>query len=314
MPLTLSALAPAAGNDRLRSRTGLRVQTGPFVVSMQSTLPDVAKAVATLYADYPVVDEAGFVDFHVSVRRPIGWRRWWNKQVVFGFEGEEPFNPLPGNQGFPLLEWGLNWCVYGLCHQYLILHAAVLERNGRALILPAPSGSGKSTLCAGLLFNGWRLLSDELTLICPQHGDIVPIPRPVSLKNQSIAVIQGFAPQAQFGSVVEETTKGVVAHFRPPADAVRRAHQRALPAWIVMPRYLPGQPARLLRLDKARALMSLVENAFNYDLFGLPGFELLRSVVDRSQCFAFEYSHLPDAIALFSRLADGQAVAADAGT
>jgi hypothetical protein len=43
----------------------------------------------------------------------------------------------------------------------------VLERGGRALLLPAPSGSGKSTLCAGLAFNGWRLLSDELALLDP---------------------------------------------------------------------------------------------------------------------------------------------------
>ena len=312
MTSTLSALAPADASARLHSSAGLRLATGPFVVSMRSPLRAVADAVATLYADYPVLDDVGFVDFHVSVHRPFGIRRWWNKQVVFGFEGEMPFNPLPGNQGFPLLEWGMNWCVYGLCHQYLILHAAVLERNGRALILPAPSGSGKSTLCAGLLFSGWRLLSDELTLICPQHGDIVPLPRPVSLKNQSIAVIQNFAPQAHFGSMVEETSKGVVAHFRPPADAIARATHRAMPAWVVMPKFAAGQPAQLKPIEKAKALMNLIENAFNYDVFGLPGFELLRSVVDRSQCFSFEYSHLPDAIALFSRLADGQSMTANA--
>lgn len=311
MTSTLSALAPADVSARLQSRSGLHLATGPFVVNIRSPLQTVADAVGALYTDYPVLDEPGFVDFHVSVHRPPGIRRWWNKQVVFGFDGEEPFNPLPGNQGFPLLEWGLNWCVYGLCHQYLILHAAVLERNGQALILPAPSGSGKSTLCAGLLFNGWRLLSDELTLICPKQGDIVPIPRPVSLKNQSIGVIESFAPQALFGSKVEETSKGVVAHFRPPAGAVALASRRAAPAWVVMPKFMAGQPAKLTQLEKAKTLMNMIENAFNYDVFGLAGFELLRSVVDRSQCFSFEYSHLPDAIALFSRLADGQSVTAD---
>jgi HprK-related kinase A len=314
MTRTLSALAPADCVARLQSRSGLRLATGPFVISVSSALPAVSAAVGTLYADYPVLDEPGFVDFHVSVHRPRSLRRWWNKQVVFGFEGDEPFNPLPGDQGFPLLEWGLNWCVYGMCHQYLILHAAVLERNGRALILPAPSGSGKSTLCAGLLFNGWRLLSDELTLISPSDGQIVPIPRPVSLKNQSIGVIQRLVPHAIFGSQVEETSKGVVAHFRPPLEAVRLAAQRAAPAWIVMPRFVAEQPALLQPVEKARALMCLIENAFNFDVFGLSGFELLRSVVDRSQCFTFEYSHLPDAIAMFSRLADGQRMAADAPT
>jgi hypothetical protein len=52
--------------------------------------------------------------------------------------------------------------------------------------------------------------------------------------------------------------------------------------------------------------MQLIENAFNYDVFGAQGFDLLGSVLDRSQCFTFEYSSLAEAAALFSRLADGQ--------
>jgi HprK-related kinase A len=289
----------------MASPQGLAIRTGPFTARLHSRLPEVARAVSALYADHPLVADSEFIDFNVGVRRPSGWRRWWHPQVLFHLDGQEPFNPLPGDQGFPLLEWGLNWCVYGLCHQYLTLHAAVLERGGRALILPAPSGSGKSTLCAGLLFSGWRLLSDELTLICPHRGDIVPIPRPVSLKNQSIDVMQRLVPSIQFGSRVAETSKGVVAHFKPPPEAVQRAGERAVPAWIVLPKYVPGAPATLRPLEKSRAFMHLVENAFNYDVFGAEGFQLLASVIDRSRCFNFEYGHLPEATALFARLADG---------
>jgi predicted ATPase len=46
-----------------------------------------------------------------------------------------------------------------------MLHAAVVEKNGKALILPALPGSGKSTLSAALAMNGWRFLSDEFTMI-----------------------------------------------------------------------------------------------------------------------------------------------------
>jgi len=309
MTAALGSLGADACAAALRSASGLRLHMGPFVAGIQSRLPAVHAAVATLYADHALAGEDEFVDFHVGVRRPAGLRRWWDPQVVFEFEGQAPFNPLPGDQGFPLLEWGLNWCVYGMCHQYLILHAAVLERGGRALILPAPSGSGKSTLCAALLFSGWRLLSDELTLIAPRDGSIVPNPRPVSLKNESIGVIRRFAPQVRFGSRVEETSKGVVAHFPAPVSAVQQAACRALPGWVVLPKYLPEQPARLQRLERARAFMHLVENAFNYDVFGAEGFRLLASVIDNSECFKFEYSSVPEAVALFAQLADGQDVA-----
>jgi HprK-related kinase A len=302
--LTLAQLEPGALRRRLR-RAGLALHTGPFKARISSRLPEVAHAIGALYAEHELADQEAFIDFEVSVQRRPGLRRFWRPQVEFRFEGQAPFNPLPGDQGFPLLEWGLNWCVYGQCHQFLILHAAVLERGGRAMILPAPSGSGKSTLCAGLLFSGWRLLSDELTLVCPQHGDIVPNPRPVSLKNESIDVISRFAPQVRFGSRVAETTKGRVAHFAAPTEALRRAGQRAVPGWVVLPRYVPQSAARLQRVDRARCFMHLVENAFNYDIFGAEGFNLLGSVIDRSDCYSFEYSSLPEAVALFNRLADG---------
>jgi HprK-related kinase A len=305
MESTVGSLTPTALTRALTTGE-LRVETGPFVTRMQSPLPDVARAVGALYAHHRLADEQAFVDFEVCVRRPHGLRRWHQPQVIFGMGGQWPFNPLPGDQGLPLLEWGMNWCVYGHAHQYLILHAAVLEKNGRALILPAPSGSGKSTLCAALSFSGWRLLSDELTLIDPVDGRIVPIPRPVSLKNQSIEVIRQFAPTVRFGSSVSETVKGTVAHFAPAASAVARSRERAQPGWVVLPRYVPDSPCRLVREERATTLMRLVENSFNYPIFGAEGFALLGQVVSQSQCFSFEYSQIDQAVALFAKLAAGE--------
>lgn len=300
----LASLAPGECSRQLADQ-GLRLKLGPFVARVRTPLPDVATSVERLYAAHELADTADFIDFDVAVRRVPGPRRWWQPQVAFHFDGDSPFNPLPGDQGFPVLEWGLNWCVYALCHQTLNLHAAVLERGGRALILPAPSGSGKSTLCAGLALRGWRLLSDELALISPADGRVSAMPRPVSLKNQSIDVIQAFEPTLSFGSRVRETSKGEVAHFAPPTDAVRRAAESALPGWIVFPTYVAEKPATLQPLDKSLAFMRLVENAFNYDVYGVEGFELLGSVIDRSSCFSFEYGHLEEAVQVFDRLSAG---------
>jgi HprK-related kinase A len=287
---------------QLGSASGLVLQTGPVTIRARTRLPSVARSIATLYADYPLVADGAFVDFDVSVRRPGGLRAWLRPQVAFELDGQRPFNPLAADQGFPLLEWGLNWCVYSGCHQFLVLHAAVVERGGRALILPAPSGSGKSTLCAALALSGWRLLSDELALIDAQ-GRVVPMPRPVSVKNQSIAVLQQRFPALRFGSRVEETVKGVVAHFAAPTDAVRRADEPARPAWIVLPRWRAGAAATLEPMERARAFMALVENSFNYDLFGAVGFERLAAVVEGCRGFRFEYGDLDDALRTFDALA-----------
>jgi HprK-related kinase A len=304
--LIVAELGPLALMARLRGH-GLRLRTGPVVANVRSELPAVARGVALHYAQHEIHDE-GFADFHVAVERPANVRRWVHTQAVFRFDDIEPFKPQPADHGFPMLEWGLNWCVSSHCHQYLILHAAVLERDGRALILPAPSGSGKSTLCAGLVYRGgWRLLSDELALIEPSSGRLVPLPRPVSLKNESIDLMRAFAPKAAMGDVVSDTTKGRVAHVRPPAESVRNDKARPFPSWVVLPQFQSGAAAELTAVSRARTFMTLIEEAFNYEVHGRQGFVTLADLIDRSACFSFVYGgDLNAALDVFDRLAMSQ--------
>jgi hypothetical protein len=282
---------------------GLRLSTGPVVTRVQSTLAAVAQGISLLYAEHRVAEPSGFADFHVRVDPPFGLRRWLQPQVVFQYDGAPPFNPLPRDHGLPLLEWGLNWCVSAHCHQHLIVHAAVVERAGHALVLPAPPGSGKSTLCAGLVSRGWRLLSDELALISPRTGSIAPLARPISLKNASISLIRGFAPDMVIGPTVKETLKGAVAHLKPPLDSVRRQAEPAVPRWIVTPRYAAGEVATLRPVPKGSAFMQLADSAFNYELHGRAGFELLGNMIAACDCYEFTYSDLEEAVRIFDRMA-----------
>ncbi len=302
--MRVAEIPPEAIRARLQGQ-GLWLRTGPVVTRIQSELRAVADGLALHYARHPVEPEHSFADFHVSVGRPSGLRRWVRPQVVFRFDGEEPFAPLPGAQGFPLLEWGMNWCIYTHCHQFMTLHSAVLERGGLAVVLPAPSGSGKSTLCAGLAFRGWRLLSDELAVFDTTSLELIPVPRPISLKNRSIDVMRDFAPQALFSPPVPDTVKGTVAHLQPPADAVARAPERARPRWLVLPRYQVQAEARLDPVPRARMFMALVANTFNYSVHGAGAFERLAQIVERCECYEFTYSRLDDAVATFDRLAAG---------
>lgn len=302
--LTLAALPAGEVAHRLHG-PGLRLRTGPLVFCIRSQVPEVLQGLLALYGQHPVPADDEFADFHVAVNHATGLRRLVRPQVYFGIGGDSPFAPLPGPQGLPMLEWGMNWCVSGTCHQYLILHAAVLERHGQALVMPAPSGSGKSTLCAALVLRGWRLLSDELALIEPATGALVPLPRAVSLKNASIDVIQRFGGEAlRFGSVVRDTLKGRVGHFAAPLDSVLRAQETARPGWIVLPRYKADAPAKLLRLPRGQTLMRLIENSFNYNVHLEAGFNTLANLVQASTCSSFEYGHLDEAVALFEHMAE----------
>jgi HprK-related kinase A len=205
-----------------------------------------------------------------------------------------------------MLEWGLNWCVSSQIQDVLIIHAAVIEKDGHAAVMPAPPGSGKSTLCAALIQQGWRLLSDELALVQISDGALLPLPRPVSLKNASIDIMRRHAPQAVFTRAVADTIKGTVAHMKPPADSVARALETALPGWVIFPKYEAGAPTSMTPLPRGRAALRLADNAFNYSTLGAPGFEALAQLIGASDCYDFRYSDLAQAIAAFAALRPGE--------
>lgn len=290
---------------RARLRCGeLVVCSGPVRMAIRCERDDVAATLSRLYADYPIEAPGGFADFHVHLRGTDLLRRWIKPQIIFEHDGHAPFLALPQAQAFALLEWGMNWCIANYCHQYLMAHAAVVERNGFAAILPAPPGSGKSTLCAALVHRGWRLLSDEMTLIDPVSCNILGLARPINLKNSSIDILRAYAPDAIFGPVVPDTKKGTVAHLRAPTDSVRRVSETARPRWIVFPAYEAGAQPTLTPMPKHSAFLQLAQNAFNYAALGRQGFEVLGEVIDMSDCMHFKYSHLDDAIAIFNELAE----------
>lgn len=293
--MTLGSLPPDELSSLLK-KEGLRIPCGPFSVVVRSSIPEVGTGLSTMYGDFPVLSDEVFIDFEVTVGPPSTLRRIIRPQAGFFCDGRTPFKPLPRHQAFPMLEWGLNWVISTHAHDYLVLHAAVLERNQRALIISADPGSGKSTLCAGLVHAGWRLLSDELALLDLATGHIRPIARPISLKNRSIDVIRALGPDVVLSEVCPDTTKGAVAHVRPPADSVHRRHETALPAWLLFPKYCEGGQLSMDAVGKATAFMEMVRHAFNYGFLGADAFDALAAMIDRCDVRYADYGSLDQVV------------------
>ncbi|MCP5158108.1 MAG: HprK-related kinase A [Gammaproteobacteria bacterium] len=284
---------------------GLRFRSGPFIFNLQTDLSEIAPLLRQLYAAYPLALDAGFTDFCVNLQVRGGVRRWWRPQVQLWLDGKTPFQPFPRDTALPFLEWGLNWCVAMHAHHYLMLHAGVIARDDRAILLPAWPGSGKSTLCTALTYRGWRFLSDEFALIRPSDLHIAPFPRLIALKNESISVIRQFAPAAVMGPAFPKTRKGTVCHVRPPVNSIENSLKTAKACWVVFPDYQPAAAPLLRPLDKARAFLKLAGNSFNYELIGLRGFETVAGLIDSCDCYLFQYSDLEQAVAQLNALADG---------
>lgn len=298
--MRVSAFSKVELADCLKKQ-GLCIRVGSFSVKIHSSMSVVVDGIFALYSDYALADD-DYADFHIEINPPRNARRWYRPQVDFYFDGYRPFKPLPQDQAFALFEWSFNWCIASNCHTHLILHAAVIEKNGNAVIMPAPPGSGKSTLTAGLVSKGWRLFSDELAMLSLDNETVCALPRPVSLKNDSIEIMGAYAPGSILGPIAFDTSKGTVAHMKAPSESVARALEPAIPRWVIFPKYQSNQQAVLAPMKQAQAFMHLAENAFNYQVLRQAAFEKLGEVIDQCQVYQFTYNNLDDALEIFDGL------------
>ena len=285
---------------RLRHE-GVHLSTGAFTTHLRITFSSLADEFAEMYARYPLEEPPGIDDARVRVTLEGGPLRLGRRMAVAATE-TKTMEAVPVERAFTAMETALNWSAASSEVAPLIVHSAVLERDGRALIMPAASGSGKSTLAAALAWRGWRLLSDEIAVFSFEDASLRPNPRPVSLKNRAVDVIAAFEPRASFSRLFRGTLKGDVAYMQPPSEAIVRAQEPAAPGLVVAPLYAEGAPTTLKQLDRVAGFRTLVDSSLNYASMLHTGFEMFTSVVERCGLYSLTYSDLDSAIDAIDRL------------
>lgn len=291
--VNLGEFSPAAIESSLR-RSGICIEIGSFICRIFSNTGLLAEPLHQLYSAYPAtLDTEILVDFEINLRKT---RNLASKEVEFIWEGKSPFPSLPLSQTHPLFEWGLNWAIATLSGNDIVIHSAVVEKNGKALVLPGDPGSGKSTLCAALALSDWRLLSDELTIIDRQTLKVRPIPRPISLKDQSIRLIKALHPENFFTEPVSETRKGDIAYAKPGDEAVTAVNEQVPIGLILFPQYQATSDLEVTPISRAFALAKLLENTFNVGLLGKEGFVDAARAVAEADCYEIAYSSFDELI------------------
>lgn len=288
---------------------GLYLCLPPFIIRLRSQSQQLAQYLMQFYQQHCFSTEPQVVHFDIELKAESWWRQWFAPQVRFYQSQQAPYLAMPRSHSAILWEWGLNYCIAAKCHQYLTIHAAVVAKNGQAVVIPAPPGSGKSTLCALLCCHGWQLLSDEFALIDLSNQQVQALPRPISLKNASIEVLQravsaqGIA--AQFSQRFSGTSKGEIKLLSLPAQYHADSQQTYPIKHIIYPHYHSQQTFSWQPLSAAQSLMQLVENSFNFALLGQAGFDCLASVVEDCQHWVLDYHDVTQVIAQMEQL-DGE--------
>jgi HprK-related kinase A len=275
-------------------RHRFQVRVGPVAFRVGSAWAAPVRALDRLYADYP--RDAEVPDFTVRLEPAAAWRRWLRPQVAIAGDFTLPDAvPLPLGQALLAAEMGMNLQLALGCRRFLLLHAATVERGGRALVMTGESGAGKSTLAALLSTRGWRLLGDEFALVDLADGRVWPFPRPISLKNESIALIGRDLPDARFGPRLTGTPKGDIRHLVPDAGAIARMAEPARPALLVFPRF--GAAAETRPVGRAEVFARLTQASTNFVDLGEAGFAALGRLVAGVPALAIDYPDTAAALA-----------------
>jgi hypothetical protein len=195
------------------------------------------------------------------------------------------------------LVWDVNRGAAETSEQHLLFHAGGLESAGRGVLVPGPSGSGKSTLTAGLTRAGLEYLSDELVAFELATGRLLPYPKPITLKAGSFAALPELAPLADdpYGS-----GRSPEREWQVPVGAgtAQRVGTPCEAAFVVVPRYDPGEVTTLAPLTETEAFFTLALNAVNLIPHRTAGTEALGQLAAHCECFRLSFSDLEEACGL----------------
>jgi HprK-related kinase A len=286
----------------MRHEYGLQV--GPVAFRVGSEWRQPVEALKRLYAGYPA--PRGVCDFTVRLEAERPWRRWLRPTVAIRGDYILPdAAPLALAHGLLAAEMGMNLQMALGQKRFLLLHAATVERGGRALLMTGASGAGKSTLAALLGEHGWRLMGDEFALLDLDDGSLHPFPRAISLKNQAIHVMENIAGAERLGPWLRGTPKGTIRHLRPRDEAIARMEEPARPAMILFPGFGRDIERAVRPVGEAEVFVRLTQASTNYVALGERGFAALSGLVRGVPARAIDYPDTESALALVEELWSG---------
>jgi HprK-related kinase A len=282
-----------------------RFQIGPAVFEIRSSVRGLVAKTAQLYRDYPQDFSGKVIDFAVSAEPPSLLRRVYKPNLIYGGDFTlEDIVPVERRLGVLGFEMAINLQMALGYLRHIVIHAASAAKNGDAVLITGESGAGKSTLSALLSYSAdWRHMGDELALVTLEDDPmLVPYPRPIGLKNESVAEMQARAPEDRFGPLLTGSVKGDVRHLLPPRPAIDAMLEPARPRLILSPRFRVGAQPEYREMTQSEAYVRLSGASTNQLRLGETGFRALVGLVKGAKAYDITYGSSEQALALVDEL------------
>jgi len=199
---------------------------------------------------------------------------------------ETPFSPpVPDLKASDLPEFAMDAVIRGLVTDQskgVILHAAAVERQGKAILVAGISGAGKSTLTAWLATNGFRYCTDEIVFVpLADPLQVIPFRRPLVLRTDSVRALEedGFENSNQH-------TFGDKSHVAIPSEYTGNT---LTPGAIVFPAFHADADISIRPLSPSQAALRLLENNLNGANLADGGLASLAQIANSTPSFELRY-------------------------
>jgi hypothetical protein len=227
------------------------------------------------------IDDRPIQAWRVDCVRDNGAERAWRVRSSAGGESRSP----SAEHAVTVVETGAVWAL--LDTAALLVHGALIARDGRGILLAGRGESGKSTLACALWARGAALLGDDMVIVDPATSEARSAPRRVSLRAPSRAVL-GDALYERVARGPSSVDLGDSRLFHP--DEIQR-YPRSVKVPLAAIVFLSrrdgaAEPARLAPIAPAHALLALVPytNRRSLEVLG-PAIRTLTPLADRVPAF-----------------------------
>ncbi|MDX1216922.1 serine kinase [Sinorhizobium medicae] len=181
------------------------------------------------------------------------------------------------------------------------LHAALLVRNAKGLLICGAPGAGKSTLTLALLEAGFACCGDDITLMRPD-GLLQGVPFAPALKRGSWRLLENMRASVEAAPVHRRLDN---RHVRYLASIPFASDDPVKLGTIVLLRRRKGRAA-IAAVEPARVLSELFRGAFTPARgLGLPQFDALLSAVRGASAIELSYTRLDEAVEMLSSHHEG---------
>jgi len=194
----------------------------------------------------------------------------------------------------------VHWLLRRLA-RYVQLHAAVVERSGRALLVVGGPDAGKTSLACAMALAGWGVMSDEVALVEPRGTVVAAFPRALFVKSgtaRRLKELRRVAPRrvALAGGLTPIRYVSPRSFGRP----VRRA---ATIGWLAFPEW--SRVSRVGPVGEREALERLLRSSLNTMRHPRASFETCVGLVRRVRLLRVGVADLRDAADRLAEAVEG---------